>query len=123
MIQKTDYDGPDNIHVSRSYLTKPVLLPLLMFQFVNEESLAYELAGYFYLEIGETEQSKRHLLHAHEKYQVWVSWWLKLFSLLCRSGLGKIKSLLTLVVVFFSPKGAFEKSNSLIEFIQSMPSA
>ena len=59
----------------RSYLTKPVLLPLVivMFQFVNEEALAYELAGYFYLEIGETEQSKEHLLNANEKYKEWVS--------------------------------------------------
>ena len=34
----------------------------------------------------------------------------------------KMKSLLTLVVVFFFLKGAFEKSNSLIKFMQNMSS-
>jgi hypothetical protein len=41
------------------------------FQFVHEEALAYELAAYFYLELGETEQSMEYFLAAHERYHEW----------------------------------------------------
>jgi len=43
----------------------------LFFQFVHEEALAYELAGYFYLELGEREASIAHFLRAHERYYEW----------------------------------------------------
>jgi hypothetical protein len=43
----------------------------LFFQFVHEEALAYELAAYFYLELGEREQSLSHFLLAHERYHEW----------------------------------------------------
>ena len=42
-------------------------------QFIHEEALAYELAAYFYLELGEREQSIEHFMLAHEKYLEWVS--------------------------------------------------
>lgn len=42
-------------------------------QFVHEEALAYELAGYFYLELGDIDQCVEYFLHAHERYQEWVS--------------------------------------------------
>jgi hypothetical protein len=38
---------------------------------VHEEALACELAAYFYLELGETEQSMSHFLLAHERYYEW----------------------------------------------------
>ena len=41
------------------------------FQFVHEEALAYELAAYFYLELGEMEQSLSHFLLALERYHEW----------------------------------------------------
>eukprot|EP00984_Skeletonema_dohrnii_P021165 scaffold10507_cov194-Skeletonema_dohrnii-CCMP3373.AAC.4 len=37
-------------------------------KFVHEEALAYELAAYFYLELGEMEQSMEYFLAAHERY-------------------------------------------------------
>eukprot|EP00985_Skeletonema_marinoi_P029704 scaffold28750_cov91-Skeletonema_marinoi.AAC.1 len=40
-------------------------------KFVHEEALAYELAAYFYLELGETEQSIEYFLLAHERYHEW----------------------------------------------------
>eukprot|EP00985_Skeletonema_marinoi_P001771 scaffold703_cov184-Skeletonema_marinoi.AAC.1 len=40
-------------------------------KFVHEEALAYELAAYFYLELGETEQSIEYFLAAHERYHEW----------------------------------------------------
>ena len=43
----------------------------LFFQFVHEEALAYELAGYFYLELGERDLSIGHFLRAHERYYEW----------------------------------------------------
>eukprot|EP00984_Skeletonema_dohrnii_P034453 scaffold33562_cov125-Skeletonema_dohrnii-CCMP3373.AAC.7 len=40
-------------------------------KFVHEEALAYELAAYFYLELGEMEQSMEYFLAAHERYHAW----------------------------------------------------
>ena len=46
-------------------------LPNRIFQFINEEALACELAAYFYLECGENEKSVELFLQAHEKYHEW----------------------------------------------------
>lgn len=35
--------------------------------------MACELAGYFYLGLGETAESMKHFLRAHERYKEWVS--------------------------------------------------
>eukprot|EP00985_Skeletonema_marinoi_P019265 scaffold10976_cov95-Skeletonema_marinoi.AAC.1 len=40
-------------------------------KFVHEEALAYELAAYFHLELGEMEQSMEYFLAAHERYHEW----------------------------------------------------
>ncbi|KAL7482315.1 hypothetical protein ACHAW6_007990 [Cyclotella cf. meneghiniana] len=40
-------------------------------KFINDEALAYELAGYFYLHVGKTSESLDHLICAHEKYTEW----------------------------------------------------
>jgi tetratricopeptide (TPR) repeat protein len=43
-------------------------------KFINDEALAYELAGYFYLSAGKTAEAIDHLLCAHEKYTEWGAW-------------------------------------------------
>ncbi|KAL7495135.1 hypothetical protein ACHAWT_009264 [Skeletonema menzelii] len=40
-------------------------------KFVHEEALAYELAAYFYLAIGEVSNATEHCLLAHDRYQEW----------------------------------------------------
>jgi len=40
----------------------------MIFQFVHEEALACELAGYFYAELRDTDKAMQHFLRAHEKY-------------------------------------------------------
>ncbi len=40
-------------------------------RFINEEALAYELAGYFLMEVGEKDLSTSYFLRAHEKYHDW----------------------------------------------------
>jgi hypothetical protein len=40
-------------------------------KFVNEEALANELAGYFYLETGRTKRSEQYFSRAFEKYNEW----------------------------------------------------
>jgi hypothetical protein len=35
--------------------------------------MACELAGHFYLGLGETVESMKHFLRAHERYKEWVS--------------------------------------------------
>ena len=40
-------------------------------RFVNGEALACELAGYFYLELGEKSTAKEYLVKAHERYVMW----------------------------------------------------
>jgi len=43
----------------------------MFFQFVHEEALACELAGYFYVELRDTEKAMEYFLLAHEKYHEW----------------------------------------------------
>jgi len=62
----------------------------LLVQFVHEEALAYELAAYFYLELGEMEQSMEYFLAAHERYHEWGAF-------------GKCNSLFEFVNSSFSP--------------------
>jgi hypothetical protein len=38
---------------------------------VHEEGLACELAGYFYLELGEVNKSREYFMLAHERYNEW----------------------------------------------------
>jgi hypothetical protein len=57
---------------------------------VHEEALAYELAAYFYLELGEMEQSMEYFLAAHERYHEWGAF-------------GKCNSLFEFVKSSFSP--------------------
>jgi len=40
-------------------------------RFINEEALAHELAGYFFLEAEKKDTAVKHLLQAHEKYHNW----------------------------------------------------
>mmetsp|Transcript_32408 Transcript_32408/g.58578 ORF Transcript_32408/g.58578 Transcript_32408/m.58578 type:complete len:391 (-) Transcript_32408:18-1190(-) len=40
-------------------------------RFINEEALAYELAGYFFMEFGQKDVSLNFFLQAHEKYHEW----------------------------------------------------
>ncbi|KAL3805299.1 hypothetical protein HJC23_009006 [Cyclotella cryptica] len=40
-------------------------------KFINDEALAYELAGYFYHSAGKTAESLEHLICAHTKYTEW----------------------------------------------------
>ena len=42
-----------------------------MIRFVNEEALACELAGYFFLEIDDKDLAIQYFLQAHEKYHEW----------------------------------------------------
>ena len=47
------------------------LILVLFIQFLSEEALALELAGYCYLACGENETAVDHFLLAHEKYHEW----------------------------------------------------
>ena len=40
-------------------------------RFINQEALACELAGYFFLETGEQDTAIQYFLQAHEKYHEW----------------------------------------------------
>lgn len=40
-------------------------------EYLNDEALAYELEGKFYLEEGQKDTARTYLLQAHYKYQVW----------------------------------------------------
>eukprot|EP00985_Skeletonema_marinoi_P011488 scaffold5474_cov81-Skeletonema_marinoi.AAC.1 len=59
-------------------------------KFVHEEALAYELASYFHLELGEMEQSIEYFLAAHDRYNEW-------------GAVGKCNSLFEFVNSSFSP--------------------
>ena len=39
--------------------------------FINDEALACELAGYYFLETGEQDTAIQYFLQAHEKYHEW----------------------------------------------------
>ena len=47
------------------------LFSCLTTRFPNDEALANELAGYFYLEIGQKDVSINYFLQAHEKFHDW----------------------------------------------------
>ena len=47
------------------------ILSSKMHKFVNEEALANELAGYFYLETGRRNRSVHYFSQAFEKYNEW----------------------------------------------------
>lgn len=51
------------------YLTKPFAFKIL--RFVNEEALACELAGYFFLELDDKDLAIQYFLQAHEAYHKW----------------------------------------------------
>ena len=38
---------------------------------MNDEALASELGGYFFLSIDRNDKALQYFLHAHEKYQAW----------------------------------------------------
>ena len=38
---------------------------------MHEEALAFELAAYFYMEVGETEKAVQYFLLANQKYHEW----------------------------------------------------
>ena len=40
-------------------------------RFINEEALACELAGHFFLKVGDNETAIQYFLQAHEKYHEW----------------------------------------------------
>ncbi|KAK1742112.1 putative AAA ATPase [Skeletonema marinoi] len=62
-------------------------------KFVHEEALAYELAAYFYLELGDAEKAMEYFLLAHEKYHEWGAF-------------GKCNSLFKFVESRFTPSSA-----------------
>jgi len=62
----------------------------MFFQFVHEEALACELAGYFYAELRDTDKAMEHFLRAHEKYHEWGAF-------------GKCDSLFKFVERIFTP--------------------
>jgi hypothetical protein len=43
----------------------------LSLSFINDEALASELAGYFFLTINKKEKALHHFTHAYEKYSEW----------------------------------------------------
>merc|ERR1712216_116925 len=40
-------------------------------RFINEEALSCELAGHFFLKVGDNETAIQYFLQAHEKYHEW----------------------------------------------------
>ena len=49
-----------------------ILTPFSIYsRFLNDEALACELAGLFFLEIGKKDIAVQYLTHAHEKYHEW----------------------------------------------------
>jgi tetratricopeptide (TPR) repeat protein len=61
-------------------------------RFINEEALACELAGRFYLETGDLTTSMTHFRLAHEKYQTW-------------GAIGKATQLFNYITEQFQPRG------------------
>jgi len=89
------------------------------FQFVHEEALAYELAAYFYLDLGEINKSVDYFLLAHTRYQEWVSCKIAFFHLCV------IIITLSLLLICIgsssnSLKGAMGKCNSLFKFVDGI---
>ena len=49
-----------------------ILTPFSIYsRFLNDEALAYELTGHFFLEIGKKDIAIQYLTQAHEKYHEW----------------------------------------------------
>jgi len=59
--------------LSRNFLHSRRFAFYSYLQFVHEEALAYELAAYFYLELGEVDKALEYFMLAHERYHEWVS--------------------------------------------------
>lgn len=59
----------DYNHAQVAY--KNAIISARAHKFINDEALACELAGYFYLSAGKTTESLEHFIWAHEKYTQW----------------------------------------------------
>ncbi|KAK1734468.1 putative AAA ATPase [Skeletonema marinoi] len=77
-------------YVAAKLLYKQAISSAKLHKFVHEEALAYELAAYFHLELGEMEQSMEYFLAAHGRYNEWGAF-------------GKCNSLFEFVKSSFSP--------------------
>ena len=53
------------------YLTPHIISLDYPCRFINEEALACELAGHFFLKVGDNETAIQYFLQAHEKYHEW----------------------------------------------------
>lgn len=82
---------------------------------MHEEALAYELAGYFYLELKDTASAIQHFLLARERYNEWVS------TSFYASFMILVTYLLLIAFSIFA-KGAFGKSDSLFNFVEGINS-
>jgi hypothetical protein len=83
--------------------------------------LACELAGYFYLELGEISVSVEYFLLAHERYHEWVSNQVDFFLFIVLHYLCLIIDLrVPCFVDHLSSKGAIGKCNSLFEFVEGI---
>ncbi|KAK1742678.1 putative AAA ATPase [Skeletonema marinoi] len=60
----------NDVEAAKTYYEKAITSAKLH-KFVHEEALAHELAAYFYLELGEREQTVEHFMLAHEKHLEW----------------------------------------------------
>jgi hypothetical protein len=78
--------------------------------------LAYELAAYFYLELGEINKSVEYFLLAHERYHEWVS--SQLISFTCV--LYDLLLMMCLGFLSISSKGAIGKCTSLFKFVEGI---
>lgn len=59
------------IYIKPSVVSDSTLCFLNIIRFVNEEALACELAGYFFLEIDDKDLAIQYFLQAHEAYHNW----------------------------------------------------
>ena len=85
---------------------------------MHEEALAYELAAYLYLELGEINKSVDYFLLAHEKYHEWVSSQVDFFSYVLYNVLLLMTGLIICRSIF--SKGAIGKCNDLFEFVDGV---
>ena len=90
--------------------------------------MACELAGHFYLGLGETAESMKHFLRAHERYKQWVS------TIPIGNHLLRISNLVilkyfnfvanfnrhSLVLTTYLSKGALGKCDSLFKFLEAI---
>ena len=58
-------------YIKPSAVSDSTLCFLIIIRFVNEEALACELAGYFFLEIDDKDLAIQYFLQAHEAYHNW----------------------------------------------------